>query len=342
MASALEVQLQLPEKAAIAKVPTQNTDANDLYLRGRYLLNKRTIDSMQKALALFTEAVAKDPNFALGRVGIADSYIFLAKNGIMPGEVAAQRAWVAVSAALNLDPQLAEAYVTRGILRTDFEWNWPAAEVDFQKALSLDASCVQAHHWYSRHLAEIGRFPEARREIRLAEKLDPLSPMIRVSEGKNYFLEREYREALDPCRAALELEPNYATAYSILAQAYAHDGKRELAIEAARNYVKLSDDSGWARLELAYAFAATGDRTESERIVQEVTTQTKKFSPFDMAAICSAWHDLDGSLRWLNRAIEEHSVDVITIRVDPRLANVRADPRFATVLQKMVPQGKFH
>ena len=334
VASALEVELQLKEKAAIAKVPTQDTEASDLYLRGRYLLNKRTVDSLQKALALFQEAVAKDKKFALGRVGIADAYILLAKNGVMPGEEAARLAWPEVSSALSLDPQLAEVYVARGILRTDFEWNWSAAEADFEKALLLDPSSASAHHWYARHLAQIGRLDEAQREIRTAEKLDPLSPMILVSEGKIYFLAHKYESAIAPCRAALELEPNYATAFSILAQAYAHQGKRDLAIDAAKKYVALSNGSGWARLELAYAEAVTGNRSESERIVREVTSGTKEFSPNDMAAIYSAWRDSDGALRWLEKAIQDRSVDVITVRVDPRLDNVRSDPRFQEVPER--------
>ena len=341
VASALEVELQLKEKAAIAKVPTQNAEASDLYLRGRYLLNKRTVDSLQKALALFREAVAKDANFALGRVGIADAYILLAKNGVIPGEEAARLAWTEVSSALTLDPQLAEAYVSRGILRTDFEWNWPAAEADFQKALVLDPSSASAHHWYARHLAQSGRLGQAQREIQTAEKLDPLSPMILVSEGKIYFLARQYERAIPPCRAALEFEPNYATAFSILSQAYGHEGKSALALEAAKKYVELSHGSGWARLELAYAYAVAGNRPESERIVREVTTQTHEYSPYDMAAICSAWRDFDGAFGWLEKAIQERSVDVITIRVDPRLDNLRPDPRFQEVLKKMVPRKVF-
>ena len=165
--------------------------------------------------------------------------------------------------------------------------------------------------------------------------------MILVSQAKIYFLAKQYREAIAPCEAALKLDANYATAFSILAQAYAHMGKNDLAIQAAKKYVELSNGSGWARLELAYAFAVAGNRTESERIVQEVTTQTKEFSPYDMAAICSAWHDLDGAIRWLEKAIQERSVDVIDIRVDPRLENVRADPRFQALLREMAPRKFF-
>jgi TolB-like protein/Tfp pilus assembly protein PilF len=338
VASALQIELHLAETTQLAKPLTQDPEAYDLYLRGRYLLNKRTVDSIQRALALFEQAIAKDPQFALGHAGIADADIHLGLIGALTGEDAAARAWPEVSRALAIDDQLADGYVSRAILLADFEWNWPAAEVDVQKALALNSNSAAAHHWYARHLAEIGRFQEAQREVAAAQKLDPLSPMIRVTKAKIFFLARQYEQAIPPCQAALELEPNYAWAFSILGQTYAHLGDHARSIEAAQKYVDISQGSGWAKLELAYAYAVAGNRTESDRIVQEVTTRTGEFSPYDMAAICSAWRDADGALRWLEKAIAQRSVDVISIRVDPRLDNVRSDPRFEAALARMVPR----
>ena len=338
VASALQIELHLAETEQLAKPLTQDPEAYDLYLRGRYLLNKRTVDSIQRALALFEQAIAKDPQFALGHAGIADAYIHLGLIGALTGEDAAARAWPEVSKALAIDDQLVDGYVSRAILLADFEWNWPAAEVDVQKAIALNSNSAAAHHWYARHLAEVGRFEEAQREVAAAQKLDPLSPMIRVTKAKIFFLARQYAEAIPPCQAALELEPNYATAFSILGQAHAHLGDHARSIEAAQKYVDLSQGSGWAKLELAYAYAVAGNRTESDRIVQEVTTRTGEFSPYDMAAICSAWYDADGALRWLEKAIAQRSVDVISIRVDPRLDNVRSDARFQEVLARMTPR----
>jgi TolB-like protein/Tfp pilus assembly protein PilF len=338
VASALQIELHLAETTQLAKPLTQDPEAYDLYLRGRYLLNKRTVDSIQRALALFEQAIAKDPQFALGHAGLADAYIHLGLIGALTAEDAAARAWPEVSRALTIDDQLADGHVSRAILLADFEWNWPAAEVDVQKALALNSNSASAHHWSARHLAETGRFQEAQREVAAAQKLDPLSPMIRVTKAKIFFLARQYEQAIPPCQAALELEPNYATAFSILGQAHAHLGDRDRSIEAAQKYVDLSQGSGWAKLELAYAYAVAGNRTESDRIVQEVTTRKGEFSPYDMAAICSAWHDADGALRWLEKAIAQRSVDVISIRVDPRLDNVRSDARFQEVLARMVPR----
>jgi TolB-like protein/Tfp pilus assembly protein PilF len=338
VASALRIELQLAETKQLAKPLTQDPEAYDSYLRGRYLINKRTVDAVEKGRALFEQAVAKDPLFALGHAGIADSYILLGKLGAMSSAEVSTRAWPEVLSALTIDENLAEGYVSRATLLTDFEWNWPAAESDYRKALELNSNSANAHHWYARHLAEIGRSEEAMREIEAAEKLDPLSPFIRTSKAKILCAARRYDEAIEQCRRALDLEGNFAGSFSILAQAYVHRQQYEEGIEAAKTYVELSNGSGWAKLELAYAYAVAGNKAESDRIVNEVTSQGEPFSPYDMATICAVWRDPEGALRWLEKAIEQRSVDVIWIRVDPRLDPVRSDPRFREVLARLAPR----
>ena len=141
---------------------------------------------------------------------------------------------------------------------------------------------------------------------------------------------QRYDEAIDQCRRAIDLQAISASAFSILAQAYVHAQTYPEGIEAAKKYVELSNGSGWAKLELAYAYAVTGNKAESDRIVNEVTSQSGPFSPYDMATICAAWHDTNGAFHWLEKAIEQRSVDVIWIRVDPRLDNIRYEPAFST------------
>jgi tetratricopeptide (TPR) repeat protein len=256
----------------------------------------------------------------------------------MPGQEAATLAWPEVSAALEIDSQLAEGYVSRAILLTDFEWNWQKAEDDFKKALTLNPNSAAAHHWYARHLEQIGRFDNALREIDSALKNDPLSPTIRVAKGRILFDAHRFREAIDSAKTALDMEPNFASAYQVMGQAYAHAGEADHALEAATKYVELSQGNGWAKLELAYVYAVAGNRAESERIVNEVVAGSGEFSPYDMAAIRSAWHDSAGAMPWLEQAVAARSVDVILIRVDPRLDNIRSDPRFEELLKKPGPR----
>jgi adenylate cyclase len=338
VANALQTELHLAETTQLAKPPTQDPEAYDLYLRGRYLLNKRTTDSIQKGRILFEQAVAKDPRFGLGHAGIADSYILLGKAGVISPDEASNGAWSEVSTTLGIDENLAEGYISRATLLADFNWNWPAAEADFQKALALNPNSAIAHHWYSRYLAQLGRFEEALKENSAAQRLDPLSPVILTSKAKILWVAHRYQEAIDQCRRALDLESNFAAAFSTLAQASVHHQQYPEGIEAAKKFVEISNRSSWAKLELAYAYAVAGNKVESDRIVNEVTAQSEPFSPYDMATICAAWHDTNGAFPWLEKAIELRSVDIIWIRVDPRLDPVRSDPRFTQVLARLVPR----
>ena len=338
VAQALNARLTGREIATLQARPTENHAAYVAYLQGRHFLNKRTVESIQKARDLFAQAVAEDPGFALGHAGLADAYILLGKIGAMAGTDAAALAWPEVSFALAYDDQLAEGYISRAILLTDFEWNWAAAESDYKKALELSPNNAAAHQWYGRHLAQLGRAEEAWREITSAEQQDPLSAPIRVSNGKVLVVGRQYEQAVAACQKAIEFEPDFASAYSILAQAYAHLGRHADAIAAAQKYVELSGGTGWAKLELAYAYTMAGNEVEADRIVQEVTTSGAQFSPYDMATIRAARNDPEGALHWLHRAIDQRSVDVIWVRVDPRVDNVRSHPGFQKVLDRLVPR----
>lgn len=338
VASALQVKLQLSETKQLAKAPTIDTQAYDLYLQGRFFLNQRTIDSIQKGLALFEQAVAKDPSFAQGHSGIADSYILLGKIGAITPKVAAAKGWTEVSAALAIDGNLAEGLISRGILLTDFEWNWPAGETDYRKALELNPNSASGHLWYARNLAEIGRFDEALQEVTTAQKLDPLSTITRVTGARILWIAGRYDEAIEQSRGAIALEPGFAAAFSALAQALTLNGQFPEAIEAATRYVELSNQTGWAKLELAYAYAAAGKTAEADNIVKEVTARPGEFSPYDMGTICAASHNYPEAFRWLDLALEQRSVDIVWIRVDPRLENLRSDERFNQAVARLTPR----
>jgi len=337
VAAALKIELHLAENTQLAKPPTESPGAYDSYLRGRYLLNQRTADSIQKGRALFEQAVAQDPSFALGHAGIADSYILLGKLGVISPAEASSKAWTEVSSALALDDSLAEGHVSRGILLAEFEWNWASAETDYRRALELNSNSASAHHWYGRALGEIGRADEALREIDAAERLDPRSPFIRTSKAKILSAAHRYQEAIEECRRALEIDGTFALAYSVLAQAQLHLQQYSPGIDTAKKFVELSGGTGFARLELAYACAIAGDKTSSEQIVNEVTTGLEPFSPYDMATICAVWGDHAAAFRWLEKAIEQHSVDLVWIRVDPRLDPIRSKPGFQEIVARMVP-----
>jgi tetratricopeptide (TPR) repeat protein len=335
ISDALQAELHLPVAKRVAKALTANPEASDLYLRGRYLLNKRSAESIQKARDLFEQAVAKDAHFALGHAGIADSYILLGEYGELSVTEAAKRAWPEVTEALRLDDQLAEAYFSRAILLADFEWKWDAAERDYRKAIQINPNSSTAHHWLALHLAQLGRMQEGLDEIAIAESQDPLAPIISAARAKILLAGHRFGEAATQCRKALELEPNFAPAYSVLAQAFAFQHQYGEAIAAAQRYVHLAGGGDQELLELAYAEAVAGKRAEAQQSVAGVQGRGDNFSPYDMAAICVALSDKKGAIDWLSRAIDRHSIDVVWIRADPRLDDMRNDPDFHALLGRV-------
>ena len=332
VAVALQVKLGVVETEHFAKPPTDDPEAYDLYLRGRYLLNKRTAESIQTGLALFQQAIARDPKFALGHAGIADANILLGEYGVISVEAAAEKAWPEVSAALKINDRLPEGYISRAILFGDFEWNWNAAEADYKRAIELNPNNATAYHWYALQLAQLGRIDEALQEIIAAQKHDPLSPIIRAAQARILLVGRRFRDAVVQCQKALDLEANFAPAYSVLAQAYAFQQRYPEAIEAAKKYVELSGGGDQERLELVYVQALAGQRDGARKAVDEVRDRGETFSPYDMAAISVALDDRPEALRWLEKAIKQHSIDVEWVAVDPRMDGIRRESRFRQLL----------
>ena len=332
VAVALQVKLGVVETEHFAKPPTDDPEAYDLYLRGRYLLNKRTAESIQTGLALFQQAIARDPKFALGHAGIADANILLGEYGVISVEAAAEKAWPEVSAALKINDRLPEGYISRAILFGDFEWNWNAAEADYKRAIELNPNNATAYHWYALQLAQLGRIDEALQEIIAAQKHDPLSPIIRAARARILLVGRRFRDAVVQCQKALDLEANFAPAYSVLAQAYAFQQRYPEAIEAAKKYVELSGGGDQERLELVYVQALAGQRDGARNSVDEVRDRGETFSPYDMAAISVALDDRPEALRWLEKAIKQHSIDVEWVAVDPRMDGIRRESRFRQLL----------
>lgn len=328
VAAALRIELKLGETLRIAAALPHDSEAYDLYLRGRYLQNKRTTESIEKALKLFEKAVEKDTRFALGHAGIADSYILLGEYGALSVRDAASRAWPEVTAALEIEPHLAEGHISRAILLADFEWKWAEAEAEFRNAIKLNPNSATAHHWLALQLAKMGRTDEALKEIRSAQQHDPLAPIIRAAKAKVLFVGGRLEEAVMTSRNALELEPNFSPAYSVLAQALAFQKQYSKAIAAAKKYVELSGRGDQEILELAYLQALAGRKEEATKIVREVDQRGETFSAYDRAAICVALEDWVEARRWLDRAISLHAIDVAWARVDPRLEAARVRPEF--------------
>src|SRR2546425_496917 len=216
---ALSLKLTGEERKHLVKHHTENTEAYQAYLKGRYFWNKRTSDGFKKGVEYFEHAIALDPNYARAYAGLADCYQLLSGYMSGPSREAIPKATIALLKALQIDDTLAEAHTSLGHLRTR-EWDWSDAEKEFKRAFELNPNYVTAHHWYSTYLRLMGRFDEAWTEIKIAEELDPVSLSINTSVGTLQYLVRKYDQALEKLWATIELDPNYPYAHFNLGMVY--------------------------------------------------------------------------------------------------------------------------
>ena len=212
------------------------------------------------------------------------------------------------------------------------------AEVEYNKAIQLNPNNAPARHWFALYLAELGRFDEALQQIDVAQKLDPLAPIVRAAKGKILFVARRYDQAINQCKTALELEPNFTPALALIGQIYTSQGNFREAIAATIKYARLSPDD--VSLELAYVYAAAGQKDSVERLVRKVTSAPDSFSAYAMATVCAANHDEVAAFRWLETAIDRQALSVVWMRVDPRLDNIRPNVRFGELVSRLVPSDQ--
>ena len=217
VADALKVKILTPEKKRIEKKPTENTTAYTLYLKGRYLWNKRGLDDLKNACACFEQAVREDPDFGLGYVGVADCRILIRDNWNVDRDENLDLAKAMVGKALEIDSEMAEAYTTKGMVLDD-EYRLREAEEAYKRAIELKPSYATAHQWYSMLLRQEIRLDEALEQIEKALELDPLSPIIHFNHASYFFAKRDYRKAIEPLKRAVEL--GMVEASGALANAY--------------------------------------------------------------------------------------------------------------------------
>ena len=255
VADALKTQLLDQERQQIEKKPTGDISAYSFYLKGRYLWNERNKESLEKSIKYFEEAIERDPEFALAYSGIADSYTVLVDHGYLAQSEGGRKAQDAATKALELDDTLAEAHTSLACILSA-KWDWIRAEEEFAKALRINPNYMTAHHWYSIHLAYLGRLDEAIREAKIAEELDPLSPMIHTYAGIVYLHARQYDVAMKEHEKALELDPNFVPAHGNLADLYLAKSmfKEALAeLEWALPHVQPLTTAGKAEVGSVYA-----------------------------------------------------------------------------------------
>lgn len=332
----LQLKLSGESEQKLAKKYTENDEAYQLYLQGRYEWNKFSVDGLNKSILLFERAIQIDPTFALAYSGMADSYVNLGVDYVSPNDTM-PKARVAAMQAIALDNSLAEAYTSLGSYKMFFEWDTAGAEEAYRKAISLDPTYANARHFYSHCLQFSGKETEAIREMKKALELEPLSLVNNAELGWSYYLANQNDAAIEQLRKTIAIDPNFAYSYFVLGLAHAATGNQTGAITAFRDGQKLSPD--WVELEaaLAYTHALAGNRDEARASLAKVldAAAERYVNPVPIAAVYSALGDKDLAIEWLERGYREKSSWMKWIAIEPQLERIRTEPRFQDIIRRV-------
>jgi len=320
-----------------AGATTNNPEAYLSYLRGRQFWNRRTEESLRRSIAFFEEALEIDGNYAKAYTGLADSYATLALLEFMAPRAAYPKAKEAVEKALSLDPHLAEAHTSLGLIRFQYDWDWEGAEKELKEAIDLNPNYAPAHHFFADYLKAMGRFDEALAEIEKARELDPLSLAINTGVGHVLYLSRQYDRAIEEYRRAVELDPSFVATHVWFGRPYLEKGLFEDALAELETAVELSTGSTLALAMLGHGLASAGQRDEAMEILERLKERSKsQYVPsYWLAVIYNGFKERDKVIHWIRKAFEERSSWLVWSNVEPRFAWLRKDPEFASLMKAM-------
>jgi len=333
----LRLKLTRAEKKRLTKHQTDDAGAYRLYLKGRHHWNRWTEDGFYKAIEYFQQAVEKDPGYALAYTGLADSYVLLGWNSYLPPKEAFPKGKMAAMRALRLDPNLGEAHTPLAALLWLHDWQWQEAQREFERSLALNPAHPTASHWYAEYLMTMGRHVEAIGRIKNSQELDPLSLIISVAIGRDFYMARRYDDALEQLRRTVELDPNYPVTYWVLGLLLRKMGRYELAIDEGEKGVKLSGGSPLMNAALAQTFATAGKREKAIQILDDLTNLTKQkyVAPYFFAGIHIGLGEDDRAIEYLEKSYEEHSHWLIYLHLDPSMDSLRSNPRFQDLSRRV-------
>ncbi len=334
----LKLKLSGEEQRRLVKRDSTNPEAYQFYLRGRYFWNKRTADGIKRAFEQFQQAIERDPNFALGYVGLADSYTALTFYNFAAPHEAMPKAKESALKALALDNTLAEAHTSLAHISMNYYWDWATAEREFKRSIELKPDYATAHQWYAIHyLTATGRLDEALQEMKRALELEPASLVMNTFMGATLYYAGRYDEAIDQCRRTIEMDPNFAVAHWHLGLAYEQKQFFDAAIEEFQMAVSLSGGSPLMRAALGHAYAKSQKTYEANKILSELNALSEQqyVSPYEVAAIYVALGNNEQAFQLLEKAYAEHSFHFVNLNVSPLFKSVRPDPRFQDLVRRI-------
>jgi len=332
-----EIQLTLgsnnPGLRARRTLSPLHYEAHDLYLKGQYFFNKRTERDLEQAISYFELAAAKDPHYATAYAAIAASY---ALRGGYSGQAQTEfvrKARSAALCALEIDDRLPEAHAALALIVQNYDWDWPTAEREFRRAIELNPNYATAHHWYAEHLMWRGQFDEALKESERARQLDPLSLIIAADNGAILFFSRQYDRAIDKWRMVQQLDPRLRRAH-LIAGAYVEKGMFAEALSDAENHSEIpASGLSWS----AYIYGRSGQTAKAHRALSNLIELNSNhlIDPMLVAWAYLGLSDKENALAWLEKAYTQHSIELVTLKVNPGYDPLRSDPRFQRLLRKV-------
>ena len=341
IADTLQAKLTGSEKTAMSKKPTANPEAYELYLKGRFFWNKRTSADLRKAVDYFNQAIAKDSNYALAYAGLADAFAMYPDYGVEAPADAYPRAKSAAMKALELDNTLGQPHAALGLVYANFEHDFAKSIGEFERAAQLDPNYATAHQWINTGLEPTGQFDRSIAETKHAIELDPLSLIINADLAYSYFNARRFDDALAQSQKTLEIDPSFHVARGYLGLALQCKGQLAEAIPEFRT-AAASNDEPFSQALLGQALARAGMRDEAQRILSRLEERARDHfvTGWSLAVIRLALGDKEGALAALDLALQQHAPEIVLIKYDPLFDDLRGDPHFEALVQKVVGKEK--
>jgi eukaryotic-like serine/threonine-protein kinase len=332
----LRPKLEGEGRKLLAKRPTENVEAYQLYLQGLFYWNKWTEADFKKAADYFTQAVQKDSRYALSYAGLADTYSLLGDAGYLPPSEAWPKAKAAAMQALEIDDTLAEAHTSLALVKEHFEWDWTGAETEFRRAIELNPNSATTHHWYGDYLANMGRSEEGLRETKRAQELDPLSLIINTTLGWQLYLARRSDQAIEQLHKVLDIDARFTPARRVLEEVYAQTGRQKEAVEEREKVVSVSGSPELAT-SIAEDFSKLGYKGVQQSWLDGLTEISKHgyVSSYSIAEGYMRLGQKEKALDWLEKAYQEHDSGLVSIAVEPMFDPIRASSRFVDIVRRM-------
>jgi serine/threonine protein kinase/tetratricopeptide (TPR) repeat protein len=345
IAAAITQKLQLKlsgNETGLTKKYTDSNEAYQLYLKGRFYLNKRDETNLRKAIEQFKAAVEKDPNYALAFVGLSDSYGLLPYYSNVPSNEVLPQAKGFATRALEIDNSLGEAHASLAYVHR-LQWNWNDMETELKRAIELNPNYSTAHKYYGNYLAGMGRQDEALVEYKRAQELEPLSLIISANLAEAYLSKGDSRTAIEQCQRAIDLDPNWYYVRMLLAISHLKQGNNSEALAEAEKSVELSRRQSTALGVLGYIYAQTGKRGETSALVEELEKRhaAGQANGYDLARVYVGLGDKDKAFTWLEKDFQSRNVTMPGFLYFPPLDSLRDDPRFKELVRRIgFPESK--